>query len=111
MYSGQGGSPLPAGLYADGPGSTAHYVFALAHSAPDAVHGSVTFFYEDGRADTLGKYTGTLSKDGGLTVVFSNGRRLTGTYRAGNLTLADCSAVLRWAIHPGDCHFAYGNAP
>lgn len=60
---------------------------------------------------TLGKYTGTLFKDGRLAVLLGNGQRLTGTYQAGHLTLAGCSAVLTMATHPGDCQFAYGNTP
>jgi hypothetical protein len=107
----QGSSPLADGLYADAPASAPHYVFALAHSRPEAIHGSVTFFYQDGRADTIGTYTGRLSEDGRLTLVFSSGGQLTGTYRSGHLSLTNCASVLRWASQPGYCQFAYGNAP
>jgi hypothetical protein len=105
------GSLLADGLYADAASNTARYVFALAHSGPAAVHGSVTFFHQDGRADTVARYTGRLSKDGRLTLVFSSGRRLAGTYRSGHLTLANCASVLTWAIHPSYCQFAYGDVP
>jgi hypothetical protein len=108
---GHPGSPLADGIYADAPGNVSHYTLALAHSGPDTIHGSVTFLYQDGRVRTLGKYTGTLFKDGRLAVLLSNGQRLTGTYQAGHLTLADCSAVLTMATNPGDCLFAYGNTP
>jgi hypothetical protein len=108
---GSGGSPLVGGLYADAPSDIPHYVFSLASDRPETVHGSVTFIYQDGRADTIGEYTGRLSAGGRLTFLFSNGRQLSGTYRAGHLTLANCSSVLTWARQPSYCQFTYGDTP
>jgi len=107
------GSALPAeGLYVDAADGTPHYVLALTRSGSAAIRGSVSYLYQDGRIDTIGPYTATLSTGGKLTVAFSNGRTLVGTYQSADLTLTGCASVLTLATHPGDCKFTYhGHAP
>jgi hypothetical protein len=107
------GTPLLAGgLYVDAADGTPHYVMALAHSGRDAVRGSVSYLYQDGRIANVGRYSGKLSKNGHLRIVFSNGRTLAGTYRSAHLTLVTCTSVLARATHPGGCQFTYhGHAP
>jgi hypothetical protein len=72
----------------------------------------VSYLYQDGRIGSVGRYTGKLSTNGQLRIVFSNGRTLAGTYRSAHPALVACTSVLTWATHPGGCQFTYhGHAP
>ena len=104
-------SQLTSGMYVDGPDGTPHYVLALARSGSTAITGTVSYLYQDGKISAVGQYSGKLS-DGRLTVTFSNGRDLTGTYGSGRLALSGCASQLTWAVHPADCQFTYnGHTP
>jgi hypothetical protein len=106
------GTLLADGLYTDAADGTPHYVIALDVSGNDSISGSVTFLYQDGRTQTIGKYTGKLSGSGRLRVTFAGGKALAGTYGTGQLTLTGCTSVLTWAVRPAGCRFTYhGHVP
>jgi hypothetical protein len=100
------GTALAGGLYVDAPQGIPYYILSvsLSHSA---VRGSVTFLYQDGRTALITQYTGHLSGDHKLTLLFSNGRKLTGSYRHKQFSLAHCTTVLPWATPPATCQFTY----
>jgi hypothetical protein len=104
---------LPAnGLYTDAADGTPHYVIALDVSGDDDISGSVTFLYQDGRTDTIGHYTGKLADGGKLSMSFDGGKALVGTYGTGQLTLTNCTSVLKWAVEGIGCRFTYhGHVP
>jgi hypothetical protein len=107
-----GGGPLADGLYTDAADGSPHYIIALSWSGHDAISGSVTFLYQDGRTITADRYTGKLSPGGKLTMVFGSGKVLTGGYGRGMLTLASCRSVLAWAATVAGCRFSYhGHVP
>jgi len=107
-----GSGPVPGGLYVDAPDGSPHYIIALSLSEHDAISGSVTFLYQDGRTATVGRYTGTVSPGGKLTMVFGSGKALAGAYGRGVLTLANCRPVLAWAASVAGCRFSYhGHVP
>jgi hypothetical protein len=110
--SSHGSGALADGLYTDAPDGTPHYAIALSLSGHDVITGSVNYLYQDGRIGTVGRYTGRLSSSGKLTVVFGDGKAMTGSYGAGKLTLADCRSVLTWAANSAGCRFIYhGHVP
>jgi hypothetical protein len=75
------------------------------------VKGSVNYLYQGGAA-FIGQYTGTLSDNGKVTVRFSDGKVLVGSYRDGSLSLNDCTSILPHATNPGGCVFTYnGQVP
>lgn len=115
-----GHSPVPSprgtrspanGLYTDAPDGAPHYTLALSLGKDDVITGSVNFLYQDGRAGSVGQYTGELSSSGKLTIRFRDGKDLTGTYAKGAFTFASCGSVLAWAKVVG-CVFTYhGHTP
>ncbi len=103
---------LADGLYTDAADGTPHYVIALGVSGNGNISGSVTFLYQDGRTQTIGRYTGKLSGGGRLRMIFAGGKALVGTYGTGQLTLTGCTSVLTWAVRPAGCRFTYhGHVP
>jgi hypothetical protein len=106
------GARLADGLYTDGPDGTAHYVIAVGPGGHDAISGSVTFLYQDGRTATIGHYTAKLSSSATLAMVFTDGKALTGRYAGGELTLARCRSILVWSGTSSGCRFAFhGHVP
>jgi len=106
------GATLADGLYTDGPDGTAHYVIAVGPGGHDAISGSVTFLYQDGRTATIGHYTARLSSSATLAMVFTDGKALAGRYAGGKLTLTRCRSILTWAVTSSGCRFAYhGHVP
>lgn len=96
---------LPVGLYVDARDGTPHYVLSLSASGHDGIKGSANFIYQDGRADFTGIYSGTLSREGKLSIRFYKGTISHGKN--------GCASVLPWAGKIGlGCTFTYhGHTP
>lgn len=106
------GGPLPGGLYVGVADGAPHYIIALSLGAHDAIAGSVTFLYQDGRTATVGRYTGRMFPSGKLTLDFNNGKTMVGAYRRGMLAIANCRTVLAWSADVAGCQFSYhGHVP
>jgi hypothetical protein len=96
------------GTYADDESdSVPRYLLSVAYTTPDAIQGSITFIYQDGRTETAGNYTAALSSTGTTTMQFGDGNTLPLTVQADTLQLAGCDALLRWATRPGSCTFTH----
>jgi hypothetical protein len=103
---------LTRGLYTDAPDGKPHYVLAFTSGAGSAIRGSVSYLYQDGRISTAGKYAGTLSVGGKITLRLGDGKTLSGRYASGRLILAGCAAALPLAAFADGCTFAYhGHVP
>jgi hypothetical protein len=88
-------------------------VLSFTSGAGDALRGSVSFLYQDGRMATAGTYRGTLSGGGKITLTLASGKTLAGQYADGRLDLAGCVAALPLAstVSAG-CTFTYhGHVP
>jgi hypothetical protein len=103
---------LTRGLYTDAPDGKPHYVLAFTARAGSAIRGSVSYLYQDGRISMVGKYAGTLSAGGQITVKLGDGKALSGRYASGRLILAGCTAALPLASFADGCTFAFhGHVP
>jgi hypothetical protein len=103
---------LTSGLYTDAPDGRPHYVLSFTSTAGRALRGSASFLYQDGRVSTVGSYAVTLTRSGKIILALAHGKALTGTYAAGRLNLADCTAALPLAKVVGGCAFTYhGHVP
>ncbi len=114
---GRGGTTTPKwGIYVDARETAPHYVLSVARTGPGVIKGAVNYLYPGG-ATFVGQYTGTVSRDGRITMRFgagtaAAGAMVAGSYRDGHLILASCASVLRRAAKAGDCTFTYnGNVP
>lgn len=99
---------------ADAPDGTSHYVLSFTARAGDAVTGSASFLYADGRIAAAGSYSGRLSAQGKITLTLGDGTILSGRYAAGRLNLAGCAAALPLVTGTGTggCTFTYhGHVP
>lgn len=109
---GGGSAPLADGLYVDAPDGQAHYVVAISHDGARAISGSIIYLYQDGRADTVARYTGTLPGSGRLSITLSDGQAMIGTYQPTRFTLGNCGRFLPHTTQPDACDFAYhGHIP
>jgi hypothetical protein len=103
---------LSRGLYTDAPDGKPHYVLAFTARAGNAIRGSVSYLYQDGRISTVSKYAGTLSAGGKITLRLGDGKTMSGRYASGRLSLAGCTAALPLATSAGGCTFSYhGHIP
>jgi hypothetical protein len=109
---GRGGAATPKwGIYVDARETSPHYVLSVARTGPGVIKGAVNYLYPGG-ATFVGQYTGTVSRDGRITMRFgagtaAAGAMIAGSYRDGHLILASCASVLRRAAKAGDCTFTY----
>ncbi|HEY1616530.1 MAG TPA: hypothetical protein VGG25_02880 [Streptosporangiaceae bacterium] len=109
---GRGGATTPRwGIYVDAREASPHYVLSVARTGPGVIKGAVNYLYPGG-ATFVGQYSGTVSRDGRITMRFgagtaAAGSTVAGVFRDGHLTLASCASVLPRAARPAGCTFTY----